>query len=207
MRNFILLLSIACFISACKVELAENETAELSLAWTCLYRAGQGMSCPGKAVTKVKGKVKEMTHRQLGTTDSEVANVVVNHIVNRAENIIIPGGIQTAIFCLEIGGDGICKLVEIANRDKITAPEIMTRKSVTRPKILKARNATLAKGRAGRPKDTLIDGKYTITINRVVKNVGGSSSSEPSTTTSSSASSTPAQYSYSSYSSSANIDS
>lgn len=180
-KNILLLTLASSLLIGCKIELSEEEEADVSLAWACIYKVGKGMTCPAHAVAKVKDKVSNVANSALGTNSNQVASAIVSHSLNTAFNLSV-GRAVAALDCMEVGGNGLCNLVRLANKDKIKLTTRSQRKAALRR--VKLRKAPPLNPNKGDPKP-LPEGKYFLEVGITVKNLAddsgsGSSSSSDS---------------------------
>lgn len=121
---------VVCLV-ACRVELEENEEAQLTLGWTCLYRVGQTLQCPGRVVADFKDKSARFGVKSLHIREKTIASGALKLALTAAINNL--GPIQT-VSCVELTGDGICHLVRVVNKDKIRVSGMPNARTASRAK-------------------------------------------------------------------------
>jgi hypothetical protein len=132
-KVFVLCLScalVACLV-ACRVELEENEEAQLTLGWTCLYRVGQALQCPGRVAATFKDKSARFVVKSLHIREKTIASGALKLALTAAINNL--GPIQ-AVKCAEMTGDGICHLVRVVNKDKLRVSGMPNARTAARAK-------------------------------------------------------------------------
>lgn len=99
-----------CGFSGCEVPIESGETVQMSLMWACVYKTGQGMQCPARAVSTVTGAVGRVTNSALGIRPNTVGAMVSGAIINGGASFFAPNAISLPVVCADKVGAGLCKL-------------------------------------------------------------------------------------------------
>ena len=134
---FVLVIALV-FAVGCRVQFKEGDSADLNVAWTCLYRTGQALQCPSNAIGTVKGKTVRVANNLLGISSNRLASALVTGAASHYLKAAIP--YYREVQCIGFAGKATCWLVRKANMKNISVVSKGRDGSVTRQRFVKVNN-------------------------------------------------------------------